>query len=209
MINIVCFWTLPEGGKPDEFTKEYVDRLAKQVSDNVTVPHNFYCYTDRVPAGGIYRKLDSNLAGWWAKLTLFGRKELRDEPVLYVDLDTIITGNIDHLCRHVEENKGFTILRDFYRENGYGSGLMGWNGDYSDIWYNFNMDPMGITSKYGGVMGDQWFIETQVKDAKIWQDKFPDEVVSYKVHCQNGLPKEAKIVCFHGKPRPHEVEWKI
>ena len=60
-----------------------------------------------------------------------------------------------------------------------------------------------------GILGDQVFIEAQVKDAKLWQDEFPKKIVSYKVDCKGGKPKKASIVCFHGLPRPHDIGWKI
>ncbi|MEA1909917.1 MAG: hypothetical protein U9M89_02770 [Patescibacteria group bacterium] len=46
-----------------------------------------------------------------------------------------------------------------------------------------------------------------------FQDLYPDDVVSYKAHCCEGrnprrfksIPEKAKIICFHGKPRPWEI----
>jgi len=51
-----------------------------------------------------------------------------------------------------------------------------------------------------GTYGDQWWIEQRVKDLFFWQDLYPDQVVSFKVHCRKGLPDQAKIVCYHGRP---------
>jgi hypothetical protein len=31
-------------------------------------------------------------------------------------------------------------------------------------------------------------------------------IYSYKVDCENGLPEDAKVVCFHGKPYIQDVE---
>src|SRR5262249_6678812 len=38
------------------------------------------------------------------------------------------------------------------------------------------------------------------------QDIFPGDFVSYKLDCQPFPPLLAKVVCFHGKPKPHECE---
>ena len=214
MTNVVCFWSHPEEGKPDIYTEEYVRRLHEAVQRNTTKAE-FICYTDRF-MDSFTRPLNTTLKGWWAKLTLFARPELINSPTLYIDLDTLIVDNIDHICKYVDgdslhstQSPHFTILRDFYRKDGYGSGLMAWNGDYSYLWDEFAKSPGEIINRYGGTMGDQWFIETQVKDANIWQDEFPNEIVSYKLDCKDGLPSGAKIVCFHGEPRPHNVNWKV
>jgi hypothetical protein len=38
-----------------------------------------------------------------------------------------------------------------------------------------------------------------------WQDIAPNHLVSWKVHCRNGIPPSATIVAFHGKPKPWEL----
>jgi hypothetical protein len=52
-------------------------------------------------------------------------------------------------------------------------------------------------------LGDQGFLHEHIGDAAKWQDTEP--VYSYKVHCKGKLPADAKVVCFHGKPRPWTV----
>ena len=36
------------------------------------------------------------------------------------------------------------------------------------------------------------------------QENLPG-VVSYKKNCLKGIPDDTRVVCFHGRPRPHEV----
>jgi hypothetical protein len=59
--------------------------------------------------------------------------------------------------------------------------------------------------------GDQEFIESMQPEADRWQDLFPNQIVSYKVDCRaNGYaPEDARIVAFHGNPRPHEIDFKL
>ena len=59
--------------------------------------------------------------------------------------------------------------------------------------------------------GDQeWLRDLMLKHKQIQvvlaQDVFPG-IYSYKVDVRDGksLPDDARIVCFHGRPRPHEV----
>jgi hypothetical protein len=81
-----------------------------------------------------------------------------------------------------------------------------WSGDTChDIWTAFDYE---ADSKR--LWGDQEFITERYGDPGKRITKItPSQVVSYKYHCRTGLPKDAKVVVFHGKPDPHEVadEW--
>ena len=66
--------------------------------------------------------------------------------------------------------------------------------------------------------GDQGWPELQYKNADIWQEQYPEKIISYKVHVRGkgrnrpgwtqhpGSLNSASIVCFHGRPLPHEVQ---
>jgi hypothetical protein len=204
MINIVC---LKWGTK---YGPEYVNRLYASVKRNTTVPFKFWCFTD--DATGIWAEVNTvplpcagQLDSWWNKLHLFSQ----DIPIVpgqwifYVDLDTLIVDNIDAILS--VRSKNLVVLRDFYHgvkktATLVGSGLMMWkHGLYYQIWKNFIPNPKKHIER-AGTYGDQWWIEQRVKDFTFWQDLFPDQVVSFKVHCRKGLPDEARIVCYHGRP---------
>ena len=85
------------------------------------------------------------------------------------------------------------------------------------MWTNF-------TRAYRSPLGDQGWPEIQYPNADIWQEVFPEKIISYKVHIKNrgrqpsprftkhgGNLDTASIVCFHGRPSPHEVkeEWMM
>jgi uncharacterized Rossmann fold enzyme len=46
------------------------------------------------------------------------------------------------------------------------------------------------------------------KKPDILQDLYPGFFASYKTHCNPYPPSGTSVVCFHGLPRPHEVEQK-
>ena len=176
---------------------QYVNALYRAVERNLTVPHQFVCFTDD-PTGIECETRPIQGKGWFAKLFLF--KEFGEGRVIFLDLDTIIVGNIDFLAKF---NGKFAILRDFYRPKGYGSGVMLWKGGFGhEITDSFVAD--GCPDVFGG---DQIYIESQVKNAKRLQDLFPDKIVSYKVHAMAGAPRKAAIVCFHGTPKPHDFSF--
>jgi hypothetical protein len=204
MINIVC---LKWGSK---YGPEYVNRLYAGVKRNTTVPFRFWCFTD--DASDIVPEVTTvplpyadRLDSWWNKLNLFSR----DLPIIpgnwifYIDLDTLIVDNIDEML--TMRPPKMVVLRDFYQgivksANLVGSGLMLWrHGRHNHVWDKFITNPEKHVAR-AGTYGDQWWIEQQVTDIVFWQDLFPDQVVSFKVHCRKGLPEQARIVCYHGRP---------
>jgi hypothetical protein len=140
------------------------------------------------------------LDGWWGKLALFRAGTFSaDERVIYLDLDTFVVGNIDFLARY---GGPFGVLRDFYHPLHLASGVMTWRGNECDaIWSNWLA--LGAPR---APRGDQQVMEMLFPQAAVLQDEFPGKIVSYKVHCRDGVPQGASVVCFHGRPRPHETE---
>lgn len=138
-----------------------------------------------------------NLVGWWNKIYLFKSGALEGR-VLYFDLDTAITGDLTPLGSYGGE---FAILRDFNRPQNFGSGVMMWDASKcGDIWEDFVRAGCPNLRR-----GDQVWIQKCRPNADLLQDLYPSVFVSYKCHCGAGLPADARVVCFHGSPRPHEV----
>ena len=207
--NIAC--VLRSGG---DFTWDHVKNLRNCVEKNLTLSFRFYCLTDQMPPDGYEDvaniiPLKHGWPGWWSKIELFRVFK----SVFYLDLDTIVVRNINRL---VSFDHIFSALYDFYlyekqdkkekkERIQLGSGLMAWNRDYSSVYKSFLESPKRHMTR---MRGDQDFIRTQLYPIDVFQTIESDAVVSYKVHVQKEgrLPEKAKIVCFHGKPRIHEVD---
>jgi len=195
MITVAC--VLRSGGI---YTPEWVKKLRDGVARHMTRPHRFVCLSDvDVPCERIPLKTD--WPGWWSKIELF-RPRLFEGPVLYLDLDCIITGPLDGLPRRLQ---GFTMCKDFLGK-GCNSSVMSWWGDYQHLPEMMNEEP-GLRQRYkrtpDGRIGDQAFIEDHADEDL---DTFPEgQVVSFKKHCRNGCPQGAKIVAFHGRPKPADA----
>jgi hypothetical protein len=140
--------------------------------------------------------------GWWWKLWLFSPsfRAVVPERFVYIDLDTII---VDSLSFFDAYEGDFAMLRDFYNmAPGYGSGIMVvGEGFGKDLYTGFHY-PDDCTR-----WGDQVWLGTHATSIDLIQDLFPGKVCSYKVHCarESKIPDGAAVVCFHGRPRPHEV----
>jgi hypothetical protein len=185
-----------------DFDTDYVFSLREGVANHLSSPHKFVCYTDLTIPGMSIRFLTENLNGWFAKFEIF--KELG--PCLYIDLDTVIVGDLDPLAQSIiDGGEAFWMLEAFSPLRMWASGIMGWTGDWSWL--------MLHCKRYAGLYQmDQDCIAKALKDAGrephvIGRDM--NKIYSYKHHCGDGLPDDARIVCFHGKPRPRDVkeEW--
>jgi len=203
-INIVC---LKWGTK---YGPEYVNRLYLGVKRNTTKSFKFWCFTDDTTGLDPMIKTvplfyANQLDSWWNKLNLFSNNIPIPigEHIFYIDLDTVIVKNIDDILSVKTEK--LILLRDFYfgivkSANKFGSGLMCWqHGNFDFIWKDFIKNYRQHV-KEAGSYGDQWWIEKKTKDVMFWQDLFPEEVVSFKIHCRKGLPQAARIICYHGRP---------
>lgn len=190
MLTVAC--VLRSGGV---YTPEYVEKLRDGVAENLPVKHQFVCFSDvDVPCERI--PLITDLPGWLAKLEVF-----RLPQALYFDLDTVI---LDDLSEIAQYRHRFSMLSDFYAPEHAASGVMAWDGDYRRI-----LDDFTNVARYrkwsADNRGDAGWIINCVGNSRIdrLQDLFPDKFGSYKA----GTPEGAAVCCFHGKPRPHEVNW--
>lgn len=139
--------------------------------------------------------------GWWSKIELF-RPGLFNEPVVYLDLDVAVLGDVSRL--HADT---FTMCRDFIKPQMVNSSVM--SGPLPpEVFDTFYADPDKYMARYRSWprIGDQAFIEDTVSVI----DRFdPGLVVSYRQHCKDSVPEGAVVVAFHGKPKPWQIaeEW--
>lgn len=192
-----------------EYTEQNVLWMKRQLDKFIKIPYEFICLSDVEIPGVKVIKLKDNMTGWWSKIELF--REF--DECFYLDLDTVIVGNIDHILTYHHK---FTVLRNISGQhvNRIASGLMAWNQDLSIIYKDFMKNPQKIMQECRTAerWGDQGFIKDYAQKTDKFQDLFPNEIVSFKHHLNWGNPNpENNIVLFHGYPKPQEVkkDWII
>ena len=216
MVKIICLkWGVLYG-------PEYVNRLYNGIKRNCSLPFELHCFTD--DSNGIDGRVithplphSDTIFSWWNKIWLFSDEVPfeKDERLFYLDLDTLITGNIDYLL--MDNTGGLVMLQDFYwglakSATQSASGVMAWNAKrHTHVWNSFIAEPHGAMQSVHP-HGDQVFIGKALRNnISYWQDLYPNQIVSFKVHCRETLPASAKIVCFHGNPSIPEaatMSWK-
>jgi hypothetical protein len=165
----------------------------------------FVCLSDvDVPCERI--PLRHDWPGWWAKLNLFSPEITGD--FLYLDLDTIITGDLSDLA----SLNRLAIMRDVYRPTGLQSSCMFLpEVDRAPVWQSFMVDPIARMKAFA-YGGDQAFLESLwIKRISRIQDLLPGQLVSYKADVRKlgRVPDNARAVIFHGLPRPRDIGWQL
>jgi hypothetical protein len=98
-----------------------------------------------------------------------------------------------------EFNGDFGVIADVYRKGGFGGGVFMLGPQFGMEVYNlFAEDAWGHIN---GLPSDMQFYEKFRDKAELLTDLFPGKILSFKVHCRDGLPEGASIVRFHGSPK--------
>jgi hypothetical protein len=127
--------------------------------------------------------------------------------LLYFDLDTMIRGDLSEIAA---VNR-LTVLADFYQPTLMASGMMFLpEADRVHAWQEWMRGPGDHMVRHKAT-GDGGFLRTLWNGpAARWQKILPDQVVSYKEHVRHrGVPEGARVVCFHGSPRPRDIGWQL
>jgi hypothetical protein len=177
-----------------EYTWQHVARLEKQCR-KYAPDARFHCLHDDLMLHG--------WPGWFAKIEMF---RLRG-PMLYMDLDTTIRGDLTPLLDAATQHDFIALRNPYPTPSQFGSGLMAWRGDMAHIYDRFAADAEFHIKRCTtqAVWGDQGFIAEDVRNPVLWQDLFPGEIVSWKAECKQGVPEHARVIYFHGTPRPWAV----
>jgi hypothetical protein len=176
-----------------KYPAKYVNVLQAMVKRSLARDHEFVCFTDD-PKGLKCEtvKLPGDLKGWWNKLFLF-KPGLFSGRVLFLDLDVCITGPLDDL---VDYATPFAIIEDWHLP-GYNSSVFVMDHDaHPQVWEEF--EPRVAKRLHG----DQDWITEKIPNAAIFPWPW---CVSYRSHAVPGVPKGARVVVFHGEPKPHAM----
>lgn len=193
-----------------EYSAPQVRWLRDQVAKHLRTTYRFVCFSDIDIDGVEVIPLTDNLPGWWSKLEMLKRDYGR---VFYLDLDTVITGDITRMVKHQHR---FSALRNLSsKQTGrIGSGVLAWSGDHSVIYNTFMKNAQVYMATYttSDKWGDQQFIADVMRShggIDLLQDLFPGRIVSYKFDLYRRDPKpDNRIVCFHGEPKPWQTKHK-
>jgi len=186
-----------------EWLPEYVYKFKKNLDKHITIPYEFICLSD-IQLTVTTLPLINHGEGFWNKIQLFRPEFGLTRECLYFDLDTIFLGNIDQIINNFKKYN-FLMLQDPWKPEQSGSGMMWWNGDYSNLWKEYIIeDPTHWKNKYNRHprFGDQGFIIDRINHNQIQKiiDN-TDWIVKFR---KKPAPEYAKILIFAG---PNRKPW--
>ena len=194
-----CLWDANEGSRPFStfYDETWVDKLYRAYARSLTLPFKFVCFTDHVrqfsePIEQVgFKKLNGELPDYGQLIEPFRL----NEPMILTGLDTVITGNIDHLMSYCFLGDKVALPRDPNHLDTICNGVALVPRGHSDIYHLWD----------GGnhYLSDMDWLRRQ--DYAVLDDLFPGHVVSYKCHVKAKGLGDARIVYFHGKEKPHEI----
>jgi hypothetical protein len=229
MLTVVaCLWSDPARRRDYTFNPGHVGILRNMVARNLTLPHEFVCITDsQETATRLHNEqmrcvpLDptTHVPG-----TVFARLMLRrpdiagilGRRIMSLDLDIVITANIDHIAGRLEDN----VLwhNPNYEPGGrrafYQTSVQLFDaGARSFLYTDFDpkMTPTWINRRFGGAE-QAWFSERLGWDEAYWDEK--DGIYGAGRLFEGGwdkgvraeLPENACIVSFPGNRLPDQPD---
>lgn len=207
----------------------YVEKLYNMLCRHISLEVRLHVYTEEsrpVPAPMIKHTLnDWGISGpkqaWWYKMQLFDTSH-HAGPLLYLDLDTVIVGNIDWIFGL--PSKWFWSINDFkhlWRPHfqGINSSVMWWDTrNHESVWRDFVQK--NLKQIMGQNRGDQDYLN-QCLDFRFVRFFDQNLIKSWRWQCLDGgydfkkrsyrrpntgtdLDENTRIMIFHGKPKPLE-----
>lgn len=217
--NVVCMkW----GTK---FKPEYVNNLYHMVKRHLTIPFRFICMTevaDGIEDGVEIRPLPDfkepppeylKHCSAWRKIALFDEQVFDlTGKILFFDLDVVVIDNIDCFFNFSDK---LAIQENWSQRNrliGQSSVFCFEIGKYTHLLEKYRQQQDEVLKNN---RTEQLYITRELGEGNF--DFFPDGwCKSFKFHCMPGgvlnsfmqptkIPKDAKVIVFHGNPNPHDA----
>jgi hypothetical protein len=194
----------------------YINRLYAMIARNVTPPFSLTCFTDNAagiraevrcePLPRLDVKMPVNTKGIWPKARLWG-PELADlrGPVLFMDLDLVITGNLDGFFEHGDPDAVIMTRNQNtpFEKLGQTSLFRFSVGSLLPLQERFMADPQAVADEF---QFEQRYVTRNAPGGvtfwpKGWVRHFRSDCVRpfpLNFILQPRLPADAKVVIFPG-----------
>lgn len=193
MLHVVTlFWDA--NAKSESFSTCYdvswVEKLHAGFRRNLSGPFRFVCFTDRpreFSAGIDQEQLSTSEPSYSNCIEPYRL----NEPMILVGLDTVVTGNIDHIAEYALTADKIALPRDPFSPDRACNGV--------------GLVPAGHRHVFDDWRGENDMDWMRAQPHAFIDDLFPGKVVSFKGHVRAKGIGDARIVYFHGAQKPHEL----
>ncbi|WP_270374971.1 hypothetical protein [Marinicauda sp. Alg238-R41] len=177
------------------YTVEWVEKLYRGFARNLTGPFRFVVFTDRLREYGepIEQELLTNPAPGYGDCLEPYRL---GAPMILVGLDTIVTGNVDHLAEYCLTADRIALPLDPYEPTRVCNGVALVPAGWERVWteHDHNTRPQADMERLRRL------------PHAVLDTLFPGQVVSFKGHVREHGLGDARIVYFHGPQKAPELD---
>lgn len=193
IVVATLFWQANEHSKDfsSMYSEAWVEKLYRGFRRNLTVPFEFICYTDRERQFSeqvSQRRINSPVPSYADCIQPY---EL-DRPMILVGLDTVVTGNCDELAEYCMKADTIALPRDPLKPVRSCNGVA--------------LVPGGQKAIYDNWAGENDMEWLRSRPHRFIDDIFPGKVRSYRVQVKPEGLGDTRIVYFHGREKPHEID---
>jgi hypothetical protein len=202
---------------------EDVNILYAMVRRNLTKPFEFVCFTDDesgikpeircLPIPPLGCEIPPDVPGKWPKVALWSKDLYGMEGVaLFIDLDSVIVGNIDSYFEYGDPNDVITARNwlNLLKKSGQTSVFRYPIGGHSYMLENLRADSANVSRKY---QYEQNYVTNNIRGGlKFWPESWTRH---FRLHCVGSIftrylrppiiPSGSKIVTFPGMPKPSDA----
>jgi hypothetical protein len=200
-----------------------VNVLYGMVARNITGDFKVVCFTDDatgirpevtcLPLPPLGCEIPPDVPGKWPKVALWSKDLSGLQGVaLFIDLDSVIVGNIDSYFEYGNPNDVITARNwlKWFRKSGQTSVFRFPIGGHSYMLENLRADPATVSRKY---QYEQNYVTHNIRGGiKFWPESWTRH---FRIHCMGLwplrylrppiLPAGAKIITFPGLPGPADA----
>lgn len=193
MITIATlFWQANRGSHDfsQAYDESWVEKLYRGCARNLTQPFRFIVYTDwpRKYAEPIEQRWLTSEEPSYADCI---QPYEMNCPMILMGLDTVITGNIDHLAKYALDGNTLALPRDPYNLERACNGVA--------------LVPAGMSRMAYLHDGENDMVWVRKFEHVFIDDLFPGHVQSYKGTVRDNGLGDTRIVYFHGPEKPGEI----
>lgn len=172
------------------YDEQWVTRLYEGIKRNINKPWRFVLFTDKerdLPPEIEQERIRAKKIDYGCYIEPFRY----GVPMILMGLDTVITGNLDHLVSYCLTHEKLALPKDPNRPEMCCNGVA--------------LIPEGHQCVYRNWRGenDMAYLRTYPHD--YIDDLFPGQVLSYKIHIKKKQMPLGRIIYFHGQEKPHEL----
>ena len=209
ILNIACVLKIePDNHKRPIYDKSWVDKLYRAVKRNYSKNFNFVCLTNDIDSCNEYdvEPLSFDSWGWWNKLNLFS-PNLFNGPTLFLDLDVVICKNFTQAIEELPNDLLLMCVEPY--KTLFNSSVMYWNGNFTDLYFNFLKNQNTVMSRYQystekqPAIGDGAFIVDQLNNRVDSFDKYVgNEFFNWRHHKVQTSINDPTMLIFTSTEKP-------